>query len=464
MELTEVLKAKFNYEQFRPGQKEIIQTLLAGKSVLGMLPTGTGKSLCYQLPGYLLEGTVIVISPLISLMEDQVTQLQRIGEKRAVALNSLLSGWEKQWVLSEAHNYKFIFMSPEMFLTPNVQKKLQEIKLSLVVVDEAHCISQWGIDFRPEYLKLADGIKFVEASLVLALTATATKAVRQDIQRLLFTRKAAEEYIYSVDRPNISFFVYQEDKLKKLQELVESLRGAGIVYCATRKKVEELYQLLKSNHSVAYYHGGLSGQERRILQQQFIAGDLRLLIATNAFGMGINKDNIRYVIHYDLPDSPENYLQEVGRAGRDGQASQAILLYEAGDEHIHHFLQEQTNQSKKLFEIKQTMSDLVFEDPLIKKWEHFFPEESDELLALLSQRGMTKRLQLQKMLEYISLSTCRREFLVSYFDETLHEKNPICCDNDGATLSTKKSEVENIATVLPWKKIFQKIFKNDMKD
>lgn len=246
--------------------------------------------------------------------------------------------------------------------------------------------------------------------------------------------------------------------------MVESLRGAGIVYCATRKKVEELYQLLKSNHSVAHYHGGLSGQERRMLQQQFIAGDLRLLIATNAFGMGINKDNIRYVIHYDLPDSPENYLQEVGRAGRDGQASQAILLYEAGDEHIHHFLQEQTNQSKKLFEIKQTMSDLVFEDPLIKKWEHFFPEESDELLALLSQRGMTKRLQLQKMLEYISLSTCRREFLVSYFDETLHEKNPICCDNDGATLSTKKSEVENIATVLPWKKIFQKIFKNDMKD
>ena len=296
MELTELLKTKFNYDHFRPGQQEIIETLLKGNSVLGMLPTGTGKSLCYQLPGYLLEGTVIVISPLISLMEDQVAQLQRLGEKRAVSLNSLLSSWEKQWVLNEAYKYKFIFMSPEMFLTPNVQKTLQAMKLSFVVVDEAHCISQWGIDFRPEYLKLAEGIKNVGVSLILALTATATRAVRQDIQRLLFDDKA-QEFVYSVDRPNISFFVYQEDKNKKLQELVESLNGSGIIYCATRKKVEELYHALKQNHTVAYYHGGLSGQERRMLQQQFLAGDLQLLIATNAFGMGINKDNIRFVIH-----------------------------------------------------------------------------------------------------------------------------------------------------------------------
>ncbi|MDT2658654.1 ATP-dependent DNA helicase [Enterococcus hulanensis] len=463
MELTELLKTKFNYDQFRPGQQEIIETLLKGNSVLGMLPTGTGKSLCYQLPGYLLEGTVIVISPLISLMEDQVAQLQRLGEKRAVSLNSLLSSWEKQWVLNEAHKYKFIFMSPEMFLTPNVQKTLQAMKLSFVVVDEAHCISQWGIDFRPEYLKLAEGIKNVGVSLILALTATATRAVRQDIQRLLFDDKA-QEFVYSVDRPNISFFVYQEDKNKKLQELVESLNGSGIIYCATRKKVEELYHALKQKHAVAYYHGGLSGQERRMLQQQFLAGDLQLLIATNAFGMGINKDNIRFVIHYDLPDSPENYLQEVGRAGRDGRPSQAILLYEEGDEYIHHFLQEQTNQSKKLFEIKQKMSDLVFEDPLIKKWEQFFPNQESRLLDLLSQRGTTKKLQLQKMLDYISTTDCRREFLVSYFDETLSDKNPNCCDNDGANLAVKTSQKLVLETLFHWQKIFQKIFKNDVKD
>ncbi|EOH80511.1 RecQ family ATP-dependent DNA helicase [Enterococcus malodoratus] len=463
MELTELLKTKFNYDRFRPGQQEIIETLLSGKSVLGMLPTGTGKSLCYQLPGYLLEGTVIVISPLISLMEDQVTQLQRLGEKRAVALNSLLSSWEKQWILSEAHKYKFIFMSPEMFLAPHVQKTLQAMRVSLVVVDEAHCISQWGIDFRPEYLKLADGIKSIGDSLVLALTATATKTVREDIQRLLFDH-AVPEVIYSVDRPNISFFVYQEDKYKRLQKLLGSLDGSGIIYCATRKKVEELYEALKQNYAIAYYHGGLSGQERRMLQQQFLSGDLQLLIATNAFGMGINKENIRFVIHYDLPDSPENYLQEVGRAGRDGNPSQAILLYEEGDEHIHHFLQEQTNQSKKLFEIKQKIDGLVFEDPLIKKWEQFFPNDESHLLDLLSQRGTTKKVQLQKMLDYITTSQCRRKFLVAYFGETLPEKNPNCCDNDGAILPEKKGEREIVTDVLPWEKIIQKIFKNVEKD
>lgn len=464
MDLTRVLKEKFHYDQFRPGQQEIIETLLTGESVLGMLPTGTGKSLCYQLPGYVLEGTVIIISPLISLMEDQVVQLQRMGEKRAVALNSLLSSWEKQWILKEAHTYKFIFMSPEMFISPTVQEALKVINIALVVVDEAHCISQWGIDFRPEYLKIADEIKAAGASLVLALTATATPEVRKDIQQLLFKNKRGQEFVYSVDRPNISYFVYQENKFEKLQELIESLAGSGIIYCATRKTVEELYQAFKGQQAIAYYHGGLNGQERRMLQQQFLAGDLRILIATNAFGMGINKEDIRFVIHYDLPDSPENYLQEVGRAGRDGQPSQAILLYEMGDEHIHHFLQEQTNQSKKLFEIKQKISDLVFEDPLIKKWEEYFPNESARLLDLLSQRGATKKIQLQKMLEYIVTKECRRQFLIEYFADTLSEKNPICCDNDGASLIVKTVKQKQLDQRLPWQKIIQRIFKNSKKD
>jgi ATP-dependent DNA helicase RecQ len=296
------------------------------------------------------------------------------------------------------------------------------------------------------------------------LTATATNEVRKDIQRLLFEKEKAREVVFSVDRPNISFFVYQENKVEKLRELMISLEGSGIIYCATRKKVEELYHSFKDRQKIAYYHGGLSGQERRMLQQQFLSGELRILVATNAFGMGINKENIRFVIHYDLPDSPENYLQEVGRAGRDGQLSQAILLYEEGDEFIHHFLQEQTNQSKKLFEIKQKMSDLVFEDPLIKKWEQFFPKDSSHLMDLLSQRGVTKKKQLQKMLDYIVTTKCRREFLVSYFDESLPEKNPICCDNDGAVL--QKYSVQETASMgqISWQKIIQKIFKNTEKD
>lgn len=464
MELKKVLKEKFNYDQFRPGQQDIIETLLAGESVLGMLPTGTGKSLCYQLPGYLLQGTVIIISPLISLMEDQVIQLQRIGEKRVVALNSLLTSWEKQNVLTNAHYYKFIFMSPEMFLSENVQNTLENINIALVVVDEAHCISQWGIDFRPEYLKLADGIASIGDSLILALTATATQSVRSDIQSLLFRSKQAKEFVFSVDRPNISYFVFQEEKTKKIQELINSLNGAGIIYCATRKNVEELYHLFKGYQKIAYYHGGLSGQERRMLQQQFLSGDLRILIATNAFGMGINKEDIRFVIHYDLPDSPENYLQEIGRAGRDGLASQAILLYQEGDEYIHHFLQEQTEQSQKLFEIKLKINDLVLDDPLIKKWEKFFPNDSDHIMCLLDQRKAIKKNQLKIMLNYISTKGCRRDFLVSYFDESLKVKNPICCDNDGAVLPEINNKELTVERTQSWQKIIKKIFKNADKD
>lgn len=229
------------------------------------------------------------------------------------------------------------------------------------------------------------------------------------------------------------------------------------------KKVEELYHSFKDRQKIAYYHGGLSGQERRMLQQQFLSGELRILVATNAFGMGINKENIRFVIHYDLPDSPENYLQEVGRAGRDGQLSQAILLYEEGDEFIHHFLQEQTNQSKKLFEIKQKMSDLVFEDPLIKKWEQFFPNDSSHLMDLLSQRGVTKKKQLQKMLDYIATTKCRREFLVSYFDESLPEKIQFVATTMALYCKNTAYKKQQVWAKYLGKKLFKKFLKIQRK-
>ncbi|MGG5316586.1 RecQ family ATP-dependent DNA helicase [Enterococcus sp. AZ072] len=463
MNAKQLLIERFGYPSFRPGQKEIIDALLVGESVLGMLPTGTGKSLCYQLPGYLFEGTVIVISPLISLMEDQVTQLQQLGERKTVALNSLLSMSEKQYVLEHLSTYKFIFMSPEMFLSDKTQQALERIKIAFIVVDEAHCVSQWGVDFRPEYLKLSEGIRFLNQSLILALTATATPEVRQDIQQLLFSQ-TVKEIVYSVDRPNISLFVETGEKQERLLELLPKLSGAGIIYCATRKHVEELYERLKKRERIAYYHGGLTGQERRMLQQQFIAGELRILIATNAFGMGVNKNDIRFVIHYDLPSSPEDYLQEIGRAGRDGQFSQAILLYNEGDEYIHQFLHQQSVDSRRLFEIKKQTADLVLDNPLIQKWEKLFPNQSQELIDLLEQREKIRKIQLQEMLTYIQLTGCRRKYLVNYFGQQLGNQPKDCCDNDGASIKTAEESPEPIIFSEEWSVILLKLFKKTMKD
>lgn len=463
MELEKILQQRFGYDTFRPGQKEIIQQLLAGDSVLGMLPTGTGKSLCYQLTGELLAGSVVIISPLISLMEDQLLQLQQLGEKRAVALNSLLSYSEKQWALAHLAQYKFIFMSPEMFVNEVTLHALKQCQLALVVVDEAHCVSQWGIDFRPEYLKLADGIAQLNQTFpVLALTATATKKVRQDIQRLVFNDTVAE-VVYSADRPNVALFVVQGEKEAQLTDLLAKLTGSGIIYCATRKKVQQLYQHLKDQYAVAFYHGGLSGQERRVLQQQFLSGQLQLLVATNAFGMGINKADIRFVIHYDLPDSPENYLQEIGRAGRDGLPAQAILLYEKDDEQIHYFLQQQTREAKKVFEVVSADPAVQSQDPLIEKWARFFPHQKESLLQLLEQRETTRRQQVQAMLDYIETTGCRREKLLHYFDETLVNKPANCCDHDGAHLVTEKNVTATNDTTpalkkQPWREILGRLF------
>ncbi len=463
MNIEQVMTQRFGYQTFRPGQKEIIDTLLSGESVMGMLPTGTGKSLCYQLPGYLLAGTVVVISPLISLMEDQVTQLQQLGERKTVALNSLLSMPEKQYVLKNLSNYKFVFMSPEMFLAEKTQQALTKTKIAFVVVDEAHCVSQWGVDFRPEYLKLSDGIRRLNQPLILALTATATPEVRQDIQKLLFT-ETVKEVVYSVDRPNVSLFVEIGDKRDRLTAMISQLPGAGIIYCATRKHVEQLYELLKDQERIAYYHGGLTGQERRMLQQQFIAGELRILIATNAFGMGVNKNNIRFVIHYDLPASPEDYLQEIGRAGRDGKPSQAILLYDEGDEYVHQFLHQQSIDSRRLFEMKKQMTDLVLDDPLIQKWEELFPDQSQELIGLLERREAIRREQLQEMLSYIQLTSCRRKFLINYFGQKLENHPDDCCDNDGAQLSQDKTAGNSVVSAEDWPVILLKIFKKTTKD
>ncbi|MGM0124500.1 ATP-dependent DNA helicase RecQ [Enterococcus sp. AZ194] len=473
MNLEKALFQHFGYSSFRFGQKEIVTNLLTKQSTMAVLPTGTGKSLCYQLTGYLMEGLVVVVCPLISLMEDQVTQLQRKGEKRVIAFNSLLSREEKELVLSNISNYKFMYFSPEMLSQKEVVRALAHVGVSLFVIDEAHCVSQWGVDFRPEYRQLGEVIQQLDQPITLALTATATAQVREDIQTVLF-KDEPKQVIESVNRKNISLFVEQtEDKLASLRVLLPQMVGSGLIYCATRKQVEQLYQELKGECSVGFYHGGLEPSQRKQLQQQFLENQLTILIATNAFGMGIDKSDIRFVIHYDLPDSMENYVQEIGRAGRDQKASQAILLYQAGDERIHHFFNQVTTEERQGLEIhlmNEEFSDEYLSEIQLKWLAEIRQENNKEqVLARIKNRQAQRMEQLQKMLGYIQTSNCRRDYLLSYFDETLTDKPETCCDRDGACylmgddVGNSVIEQEDFR-VRDWKVILLRLFKEKKTD
>ncbi|MDK4211600.1 RecQ family ATP-dependent DNA helicase [Enterococcus mundtii] len=438
MDLLDPLKQYFGFSSFRQGQEEIISTLLNQKDVLAILPTGNGKSLCYQLTGYLQEGMVLIVSPLLSLMEDQVGQLQKRGEKRVVAYNSLLTRSEKQYVLAHLSEYKFVFVSPEMLQQPEVLHALKQQKISLYVVDEAHCVSQWGIDFRPEYQSLGRVAKELGSPTTLALTATATRPVQEEIEHILFRAKPALVK-HSVNRENISLFVFHTDeKDQQLRQLMARADGAMIIYCATKKEVERLYQLLHKDYAVGYYHGGLDASQRRQLQQQFSKNQLQFLIATNAFGMGIDKADIRYVIHYDLPDSLENYMQEIGRAGRDQRPSSAVLLYRPGDEGIQYFFQQLSKEQRHIFEehLLDGQTEASQFDEIQQKWLMLVNEmqSPDTWLLQLKKQEHVKIKQLQQMLAYIHITSCRRERLMDYFGETLKEKPKKCCDRDGASL------------------------------
>ncbi|WP_265456901.1 RecQ family ATP-dependent DNA helicase [Enterococcus sp. HY326] len=461
--LEKILQKKFQLQQFRPGQKELITALLKGKNALGILPTGSGKSLCYQFSGYLLAGSTIIISPLISLMEDQVLQLQKQGEKAVIALNSSNSFAEKKWLLEHLEKFRFIFMSPEMFLQPQVLQKVQQLTLAQLVIDEIHCVSLWGNDFRPEYRQLAQVLQQLDNPLLLGLTATATPKVIADIQNLFFYD---DSYVYqgSVERDNIALFVEKtEDKAATLKKFVHKTAAPGIIYCGTRKMVEEIYQEFKLYLRIGYYHGGLASNERRQLQQQFTEGQLDWLVATNAFGMGINKADIRSIIHYDLSDSLENYVQEIGRAGRDGQASQAILLYQTGDESLHYYFQKQRQEERRVFQflIQQPNVDESNFSELQRKWyAESQMEESAAIIQRLTQHESDKFSQLNHMLDYIQASGCRRAKMLAYFDESLAEIPRNCCDFHQAKLLEKSTEVFTAEKTLPnWQEVLLKLFK-----
>ena len=327
-----ILKEYWCYDSFRPMQREIIDAAGSGKDVLAILPTGGGKSVCFQVPALMKEGIALVVTPLIALMKDQVQNLAARGVK-ALAVHTGMSRREVELVLNNAAygDFKFLYLSPERLNTPLFKSFIGQMNVSYIVIDEAHCISQWGYDFRPDYLNISELRKTVDAP-VIALTATATPSVADDIMdRLDFEGRLLLKSGF--ERPNLSYIVRKcEDKLGRLLKICASVDGTGVVYVRSRKKTEELAAFLSGQGiSASFYHAGLGPETRSLRQEKWKSGEIRIMVCTNAFGMGIDKADVRFVVHFDVPDSPEAYFQEAGRAGRDGRRSFAVLLWNSSD-------------------------------------------------------------------------------------------------------------------------------------
>jgi ATP-dependent DNA helicase RecQ len=391
-DLLAALKKYFGYESFRPLQEEIIRDALAGRDVFALLPTGGGKSLCFQLPALLRDGMTIVVSPLIALMKDQVDALTASGVA-ATFLNSTLGEVESRARLRGLHNgeYRLLYVAPERLLHPSFIERLRSFPINLVAIDEAHCISEWGHDFRPEYHQLATLRDHLPDTPVMALTATATGRVREDIVERLRLR-APRRYVASFNRPNLVYRVAgKQGAYEQVRSFIaEREDESGIIYCQSRKSAEGLAEKLRANGVAARpYHAGLADSERAGNQEQFLRDDVRCICATIAFGMGINKPNVRYVIHYDLPKNIEGYYQETGRAGRDGLPSECLLLFTAGD---------------------------------VVKYGRFIDEMTN------AEERRVAREQLQQMVHYAECPTCRRVALLGYFGETF-PPNCGACDN-----------------------------------
>ncbi|WP_046174409.1 DNA helicase RecQ [Domibacillus indicus] len=394
------LQSHFGYDSFRTGQEQAISQVLSGENTICVMPTGGGKSICYQIPALVLEGTTIVVSPLISLMKDQVDTLLEAGIPAAY-INSSLSGAEMYETMRSARNgeFKLLYIAPERLESYSFVEQLKQLSVPLIAVDEAHCISQWGHDFRPSYRHIQRMTELFPGSpAILALTATATPHVREDICRLLSIDEK-NTIITGFERKNLSFSVIQgQDRQSFLKEyLKKNQKESGIIYAATRKTVDQLYERLqKAGISAARYHGGMGDADRVREQDRFLTDEATVMVATNAFGMGIDKSNIRYVIHYQLPKNMESYYQEAGRAGRDGLDSECIVLYSSQDVQTQRFLIDQSLERDRI------------------------PQELEKL---------------QGMVDYCHTERCLQQFIVSYFGE----KNSKPCGRCGNCTDSRDS-------------------------
>lgn len=387
----EILKDIFGYDTFREGQETLVDSALSGRDVLGIMPTGAGKSICFQVPALLFEGITIVVSPLISLMKDQVAALNQAGVHAAYINSSLTEGqYRKAMENARRGQYKIIYVAPERLMTDAFQSLVQEVEISMTAVDEAHCISQWGQDFRPSYLKIVEFISMLpKRPVIAAYTATATKQVKEDILCILGLHDPAV-VVTGYDRKNLYFAVKKpkDKKAQLLDYLSKNREKSGIIYCNTRKTVEEVeLDLRKAGYPVTRYHAGLTDAERKQNQEDFIYDRRPVMVATNAFGMGIDKSNVRYVIHYNMPKDIESYYQEAGRAGRDGEPAECLLYYSGQDVRINEFLIGTQAENSEL------------------------EEEERELIKERDQE------RLRKMTFYCFTNECLRDYILRYFGE-----------------------------------------------